>query len=362
MKQQPIYITIWLLLGTALSLLTLESGKYFTAQVNNQVPDAAETFQNQIEQYREILANFIALHPEEFKKEFDEGAMMHALLQGRIPIGGPSTTVPHYFDPALRINASVLNPSDARYIYLSTAISMFTYINAPPTAVAPGDDICIRITSGGEIIGFGERFYDSPPITFFNDGRIVADTGGLVDLKERIRPGAYGTGTDVSTATSSWKDFWSVHLDDGSKTNLVQCSTTLGTQYAHCTISPAMSPGNVELKLVRLANPFLLGGLFMDARYIKDIYGKFSYDLVKFPMISSAEITIDPNAPKTNGSCEGTGTGSIQDNPSPSPSITVTPTPTSNTSTPTFQPTFTPAPSPVDGDSTGEDIFQTDGT
>lgn len=253
----------------------------------------------------------------------------------------------------------------AKGFYFSLSSNVFTSVDTEDEAVAPGSTVCLNTNSDGEVIGFGERFYDSPPIVFNTNRTVIGDISSLVRLNAENDRDMNLSRENISAfrIESTWSDVWKTYA--GSQlTDAARCATKQDSFEATCTIDPSIQASDVRFELRRGVEPFRVTGTTFPVyettleKCLENNREKGTNirceEVGTATMIVSAVVSINPNLPVTN--C-----GVPVPQPSPSPTSSPTPTPSPIvTAPPEVTPTFSPAPSPtqIRPSSTPSPIFQ----
>lgn len=214
-------------------------------------------------------------------------------------------------------------------------MSLFTNVQDPAGCVAPGSSTGVVTASEGEVIGYGVHIYDTPPVTFSADGKIVAQTANLAAFS-RKRASSSFTQTTLSVpeprdAKSTWSDTWKAYIDDGTgalnrETSLVTCSTDNGFT-ATCLVHSSLSADKVRVELHRQFGPWDWGSTgTIITSFGLDQQATAQYQLAaknrppSGEMVASTVLNICGNG--------GSPTPSVSGSPTPTPTVSPTPTPT----------------------------------
>lgn len=134
---------------------------------------------------------------------------------------------------------------------LHATLNMDTALRAPAQGITrdctEGGTISIPIDAGGEIIGAGEAFWDSPPVYFQPQGIVRAIIQGI-PIECRIA-GVTSACTlrFADFLEGTWADTWT---STGATAGSVQCTSNAAGTEATCTIAPG-TRGTINVNLKR---------------------------------------------------------------------------------------------------------------
>lgn len=148
--------------------------------------------------------------------------------------------------------------------YLHASLNFETALRPPAEKLLAdceiGDTVSVPITSGGEIIGVGGAYWDSPPIFFLPNGLVRAITDGISTSCTDVTGSGSGlscpadwTARDMEPVESTWTDSWTT---SGVVSGSVNCSSDAAGKIGTCAVAAGTTGNNIRVTLERVVPQF----------------------------------------------------------------------------------------------------------